>query len=202
MAVSAWLACTDLPSRIDTLRRLPRFFLDTGFSYGMFIKDETTRTGFHNAGATVGLAYQIQPGLSQFLRISFYRSISDDYGDLLDSFWSLKASIGLGYSAVFSWGRVFTQFGFEMDYLSGFKSSTNPRCKLWPDDPALCPSSQVTDPSFLFGGIGLVGVNVFISRSVFVTVQTGFSGYFVSNGPPLDLNFPFVLELGFGYAFF
>lgn len=202
LAVSAWLACTDLPSRVDNARRLPRVFLDTSFSYGMFLSDKTTRTGFHNTGLSIGLAYQIQPGLDTFIRLSFYRALEDSYGDLLDDFWSLKAAIGVGYSAVFSWGRVFTHFGFDMDYLSGFKSSTDPRCKLWPDDPDLCPASQVNAPSFLFGATGMVGVNVFVSRSVFVNIQAGVSGYFVSNGPLIDLNFPFVAEIGFGYAFF
>ena len=171
MAISSWLACADLPSRTDTLKRLPRVFLDTGFSYSMFAQDNSTRTGFHNIGLSIGTAYQIQPGLDTFLRLSFYQAREDSYGDLLDDFFSFRASIGVGYSAVFNWGRVFTHFGFEMDYLSGFKSSTEPRCKLWPDDPDLCPSSQVTEPSFLFGAVGLLGVNVFVSRSVFVMVQ-------------------------------
>ncbi|HNU67605.1 MAG TPA: hypothetical protein PKG82_00480 [Myxococcota bacterium] len=202
MAISSWLACADLPSRTDTLKRLPRVFLDTGFSYSMFAQDNSTRTGFHNIGLSIGTAYQIQPGLDTFLRLSFYQAREDSYGDLLDDFFSFRASIGVGYSAVFNWGRVFTHFGFEMDYLSGFKSSTEPRCKLWPDDPDLCPSSQVTEPSFLFGAVGLLGVNVFVSRSVFVMVQAGISGYFVSNSALVDLNFPFVVEFGFGYAFF
>jgi len=201
-AMSAWLACADLPSRVDTARRLPRLFLDTSFSYSMFATDNTTRTGFHNLGLAVGLAYQVQPGLDVFMKVNIYNSIEDRYGDLLDDFWSLRTSMGVGYSAVFSWGRVFTHFGFEMDYLSGFRSSTDPRCKLWPDDPELCASSEVSEPSFLFGATGMVGVNVFLSRSVFLTVQVGFSGYFVSSGDLSDLNLPWLSEIGLGYAFF
>jgi hypothetical protein len=202
LAVSAWLACADLPSRIDTSRRLPRIFLETGASYSMFLADNTTRTGFHNLGGAVSLAYQIQPGLDTFIKFNFYRSVEDSYGDLLDDFWSIRTAIGVGYSAVFSWGRVFTHFGFEMNYLSGFRSSTDPRCKLWPDDPELCESSTVSKPSFLFGAMGLVGVNVFLSRQVFMTMQVGVSGYFVANENLSDLNSPFVTEIGFGYAFF
>lgn len=201
-AISAWLACADLPSRVDTARRLPRLFLDTSFSYGMFAQDNSTRTGFHNLGIAVGLAYQVQPGLDTFMRVSVYNSIEDRYGDLLDDFWSLRTSMGVGYSAVFSWGRVFTHFGFEMDYLSGFRSSTDPRCKLWPDDPDLCGASDVSEPSFLFGATGMVGVNVFLSRSVFLAIQVGFSGYFVSSGDLSDLNLPWLTEVGLGYAFF
>jgi len=201
-AISAWLACADLPSRVDTARRLPRLFLDTSFSYSMFATDNTTRTGFHNLGLAVGLAYQVQPGLDVFMKVNVYNSIEDRYGDLLDDFWSLRTSMGGGYSAVFSWGRVFTHFGFEMDYLSGFRSSTDPRCKLWPDAPDLCASSEVSEPSFLFGATGMVGVNVFLSRSVYLTVQVGFSGYFVSSGELSDLNLPWLSEIGLGYAFF
>lgn len=201
-AVSSWLACADLPSRVDTIRRLPRLFLDTAFSYSMFAADNTTRTGFHNLGLSVGLAYQIQPGLDTFMKVNIYNSLEDRFGDLLDDFWSLRTSIGVGYSAVFSWGRVFTHFGFEMNYLSRFRSSTDPRCKLWPDDPDLCGTSDVSEPSFLFGAMGMVGVNVFLSRSVFLTIQVGFSGYFVASEELLDLNLPWVTEVGFGYAFF
>lgn len=201
-AVSAWLACADLPSRTDTLRRLPRLFLDTSFSYSIFGTDGTTRTGFHNLGLSAGLAYQIQPGLDTFMKVNVYNSLEDRYGDLLDNFWSIRVAMGVGYSAVFSWGRAYTHFGFEMDYLSGFRSSTDPRCKLWPDDPDLCLSSDVRDPSFLFGGTAAVGVNVFLSRSVFMTIQVGFSGYFASSGGLTDLNFPFFTDIGFGYAFF
>jgi len=202
LAISSWLACADIPSRTDTTRRLPRLFLNTGFSYSMFAADNTTRTGFHNLGVAVGFAYQIQPGLDTFMKLNVFRTLEDSYGDLLDDFWSLRTSIGVGYSAVFSWGRVFTHFGLEMNYLSGFRSSTDPRCKLWPDDPDLCGSSDVSAPSFLFGATGAVGVNVFVSRSVFVMVEVGLSGYFVAGEALSDLNFPFETGFGVGYAFF
>lgn len=200
-SLTAWHSCADLPSRRVAETRLPRFFMDTSSAYALFMK-VPTRKLFHNAGFGVGLSWQVQEGLDIFGRLNLFNSFPDPYGDLVRDFWSIRGIAGVGYSMRGLWGRVFVHTGLDVNYLSGFESTTDPACKFWPDDPERCQSSRVKRPSYLVGLNVSVGVNIAMAGPISLLVQAGVSSYFFSNETTPLLNFPFSLDLGLGYAFF
>lgn len=200
-ALTAWASCAELPSREPLVKRKPRFFMDTSGAYLLYLK-VPTRKLFHNAGFGLGLAWQAAEGLDVFGRLSLFDSFADPYGDLIEGFWSVRGVVGVGYSLVGDWGRVFVHTGLDVNYLSDFASTTDPQCKFWPDDPRRCPSSRIKRPSYLVGINGAVGVNVRLAGPIYLMSQVGSSAYFFSNDTTPDLNFPFSVELGLGYAFF
>lgn len=199
--LTAWAACADLPSREPRVTRKPRFFMDTSAAYALFLKVPTRRL-FHNAGFGLGLAWQAAEGLDVFGRLNIFNAFPDPFGDLISDFWSIRGVVGVGYSLVGDWGRVFVHTGLDVNYLSDFASTTDPQCKFWPDDPSRCAASRIKRPSYLVGINGAVGVNVRLAGPISLIVQTGFTGYFFSNNKTPDINFPFMLEAGLGYAFF
>ncbi len=199
--LTAWAACVELPSRELKVRQKPRFFMDTSGAYLLYLK-VPTRKLFHNAGFGLGLAWQAAEGLDVFGRVSIFESFPDSYGDLLEGFWSIRGVVGVGYSLVGDWGRVFVHSGLDINYLSDFASTTDPQCKFWPDDPNRCVSSRIKRPSYLVGINGAVGVNVRLAGPIYLMAQVGSTGYFFSNNSSPEVNFPFIAELGLGYAFF
>lgn len=200
-AVTGWTACVELPSREVKVRARPRFFLDTSAAYALYLK-VPTRKLFHNAGFGLGLAWQAMEGLDVFARMSLFNAFPDPYGDLIDGFWSIRGVVGLGYSLVGDWGRVFVHTGLDVNYLSDFASTTDPACKFWPGDPERCPTSRVKRPSYLVGMNAAVGVNVRVAGPISLMIQAGTTAYFFSNASTPEVNFPLVLEMGLGYAFF
>jgi hypothetical protein len=199
--LTAWASCADVPSRRLEKRKTPRFFMDTSAAYAVYLKTPTRRH-FHNAGLGIGLAWHAAEGLDILGRLNVFNSFPDPYEDLISDFWSVQAIAGAGYSLIANWGRVFVHFGLEMNYLSDFASTTDPQCKFWPNDLSRCDRSRIKNPSILLGINGTVGFNITISGPISLNFQTGVSAYYYSNKGVPDINFPYLLELGFGYAFF
>ncbi len=203
--VSAWLACTDLPSREPPRLRLPRFYMDTAGAYALFLR-HPTRNVFHNAGFGAGLSYQILKELDFFVRINLLTSFPDKYNDLLSGFTSIRFHTGVGYTLGGTWGRFFVHTGLDVQYLTDFVSSTDPSCKIsaWTNNPDFCNPAHVERlPYRLLGGAGVaVGVDVILFGPIYVTFKVGAATYFFPAGPASPLNFPLVGEAGLGYAFF
>lgn len=203
--ISAWFACTDLPSRLPPRERMPRFYMDTTGSYVLFLR-HPTRNVFHNAGFGVGLAYQILRELDFFARVNLLTSFPDKYNDLIAGFTSIRFHTGVGYTLQGAWGRFFVHTGLDLQYLTNFVSSTDPACKIaaWTNNPEFCNPAHVERLPYRFlGGAGVViGVDVFLLGPIYVTFKVGAATYFFPAGPASPLNFPLVGEAGLGYAFF
>ncbi len=203
--LSAWIACTDLPSRAPPRERLPRFYMDTTGAYTLFLR-HPTRNVFHNAGFGAGLSYQILKELDFFVRLNLLTSFPDKYNDLISGFTSIRFYTGVGYTLGGTWGRFFVHTGLDLQYLTNFVSSTDPSCKIgaWTNNPQFCDPAHVERlPYRLLGGAGVaVGVDVILVGPIYVTFKVGAATYFFPAGPASPLNFPLVGEAGLGYAFF
>ncbi len=203
--LSAWIACTDLPSRVPPRERLPRFYMDTTGAYALFLR-YPTRNVFHNAGFGAGLSYQVLRDLDFFVRLNLWTSFPDKYNDLISGFTSIRFHTGVGYTLRGSWGRFFVHTGLDLQYLTNFASSTDPSCKIgaWTNNPEFCNPAHIERLPYRFlGGAGVaVGVDVILVGPIYVTFKLGATTYFFPAGPASPLNFPLVGEAGLGYAFF
>lgn len=203
--LSAWIACTDLPSRAPPRERLPRFYMDTTGTYTLFLR-YPTRNVFHNAGFGAGLSYQILKELDFFVRLNLLTSFPDKYNDLISGFTSIRFHTGVGYTLGGTWGRFFVHTGLDLQYLTNFASSTDPSCKIgaWTSNPEFCNPDHVERLPYRFlGGAGVaIGVDVILVGPIYVTFKVGAATYFFPAGPASPLNFPLVGEAGLGYAFF
>ena len=200
-ALAAWLACAALPSHEPEPDHRPRFMMDTTGAYSLFLR-KPTRASFHTAGFSVGVAWQALEALDTFLRVNLLTSFPDRFGDLIEGFTSVRVVGGVGYSARWWWGRLFLHFGLEMQYLSDFVSTENPKCKFFGVDSPWCDAGDVSRlPSHLLAGVnGAFGMNIILGGPVYLAFQAGFSAYFLPFGS--NLNFPMTAELGLGYSFF
>ena len=200
-ALSAWLACTTLPSRATRRESRPRLFMDTTGSYSLFLQHPTT-TLFHVAGFGVGFAYQVLDNLDAFGRLNLSTSFPDRYGDLVEGFTAVRGVAGVGYSVRWGWGRAFLHTGFEAHYLSDFVSTRNANCKFFGVGSKVCGGDVKRLPGHVLLGMnGSVGVDFTITGPLQVVVQTGVSAYFYPIGANSPLNFPLFFEVGLGYAF-
>lgn len=204
--ISAWLACTDLPSRTPPRERFPRFYLDTTGVYSLFLQHKPTRNVFHNAGFGFGLSYQILKEMDFFVRWNISTSFPDRYNDLIAGFTGIRLHTGVGYTLGGTWGRFFVHTGLDLQYLTDFASSTDPSCKIdaWRGNPEFCkPEHVVRLPYRLLGGSAVViGVDVNLFGPIYGTFKVGAAIYFFPAGPGSPLNFPLIGETGLGYAFF
>lgn len=201
-SLSAWLACTTLPSRSYVDEKRPRFMMDTTGVYSLFLY-KPIRSFFHTAGFGMGFAWQPVVNLDTFARINIKTSFPDRYGDLVEGFTSVRTIIGVGYSGQWDWGRVFLHMGFELLYLSDFVSTENANCKFFGlDAKPWCSETDITRlPSHFLVGANLgTGLNVMLGGPVYLAFQAGVSAYFYPFGS--DINFPLTAELGLGYAFY
>lgn len=201
-AMSTWLACAELPSRVEPKREWPNFYMDTSGAYALFLK-YPTRKVFHNVGFGVGLSYQILENLDFFARLNLFTSFPDKYNDLVTGYTAIRAILGVGYTLRGDWGRMFVHTGFDLQYLSDFASSTNPNCKFFGVGSEFCRSSEVKRLPYRFlGGINVtLGANVTISGPIYLLVQAGVTAYFFPAGLDAPLNYPLSAEIGLGYAF-
>lgn len=200
--LSAWLACTDLPSRLEPEQPRPDFYMDTSGAYSLFLK-YPTRNVFHNVGFGVGLSYQILENLDFFTRLNLFTSFPDKFNDLVEGYTAFRAILGVGYTLRGDWGRMFVHTGFDFQYLSDFASSTNPNCKFFGVDSGFCADSEVKHLPYRFlGGINVtLGANVTISGPIYLLIQAGVTAYFFPAGLQAPLNYPLTAEIGLGYAF-
>lgn len=199
-AVSAWLACTDLPSKKPLGKRQARFFMSTLASYSIFALNTTTREPFHNAGFDVGLSYQAMEGLDVFGQVGLSRAFPDRYGDLVQGFWSVRGVAGVGYTYRAGWGRVFFHTGLEANYLSGFLATKDVDCKFWSASEGRCEATEFARPQYLIGIYTALGVDVRLFGPVYLSFLISSTVYAIAND--YSLNFPVMLEMGLGYAFF
>lgn len=200
--LSAWLACTDLPSRVEPESERPDFYMDTSGAYSLFLK-YPTRNVFHNAGFGVGLSYQILENLDFFTRLNLFTSFPDKFNDLVSGYTAFRAILGVGHTLRGDWGRMFVHTGLDFHYLSDFASSTDPNCKLFGVDSGFCAASEVKHLPYRFlGGISVtLGANVTISGPIYLLIQAGVTAYFFPAGLEAPLNYPLTAEIGLGYAF-
>jgi len=201
-AMSAWIACVTLPSRVETAKEHPQFYMDTSGAYSIFLRYPTTKV-FHNVGFGVGLSYQILENLDFFLRLNLFTSFKDEERDLIEEYTAFRGVLGVGYTLRGDWGRMFVHTGFDFQYLSGFASTNNANCKFFGTGSGFCPESEVKRLPYQFlGGINVtIGTNIVISGPIYLLVQVGVSGYFFPAGLQAPLNYPLSAEIGLGYAF-
>ncbi len=198
--LSRWLACAPIAEArppvhvVDTLRT------DLSVAYAPFLR-QPTRTAFQSIGFSVGVAHEFRSNLEWFSRLALHTSITDPYRDLLRSFNSVRASVGLGATVTRGPLRFFAQAGLDAQLLGSFEASVDPDCKLFGTDHRLCDRSKVTnlDQNVLAGVQAALGIQLHLGRDFLLGLRASMANYFL----PLDgtdkLNLPIGAELGLGY---
>lgn len=201
--LTRWLACAQVselapvsPGRSDDVR------LDTAASYALYYR-HPTREAFHGLGFAVGVAQEFRSNLEWFSRINMYTSISDPYRDLLHTFNSVRAMVGLGFTFRTQSMRVFVRPAIDVHLLGSFIETTDPQCKLFGTTSPQCDRGSVLDlDSHILLGLNLAtGVNLDLGRHFFVSLQASMASYFLPLAGTERLNYPVSGELGMGYRF-
>lgn len=204
--ISAWLTCLPTGSPIsDPGESLPknRFFIDTGFAYSLY-GQFTTRRLFHNLGMGLTAEYQFLRGLGVFGQVNLFTSTKDPDRDLLDSFTSVRTTLGLSYAFRGQWWRVYVRFGFDVQFLGSYVTTTDPWCKFAGQADSRCLESEFTDlgsGKITMGVHGGFGVQFFVSQHIYLTVRISTSAYIVPLNENTVVNFPVTSELALGYSF-
>jgi len=98
---SQWVACADFeldkPKQPQVLHK--RFYFDTNFGYGIYIR-HGTRQLYHNVGADIGFSFQFKENFDFFVRVSISGAAKDPDQDLLVSFESFRAMVGPGFTVL------------------------------------------------------------------------------------------------------
>ena len=204
--ISAWLTCLPtgepVPSATPLLPR-NRFFIDTGFAYSIY-GQFTTRRPFHNLGMGISAEYQFLRGLGVFAQVNLFTSTLDADRDLLDSFTSVRTSLGLSYAFRGHWWRVYVRFGFDVHFLGSYVTTTDPWCKFTGKGDTRCADSNFTDlgtGEVTMGIHGAFGVQFFVSKHIYLAIRTSTSAYIVPLSENTVVNFPFNGEFALGYSF-
>ncbi len=198
--LSRWLACAPIAEARPAARIADTLRTDLSAAYAPFLR-QPTRTAFQSVGFSVGIAHEFRQNLEWFSRLALHTSITDPYRDLLRSFNSVRAVVGLG--ATISRGplRFYVQAGLDAQLLGSFEASVDADCKLFGTDHRLCDKGKVTnlDQSILAGVQGAAGVQLHLGRDFLLGLRGSIANYFL----PLDgtdkLNLPAGIELGLGY---
>jgi len=204
--ISAWLTCLPTGSpitRSEDAVANNRFFIDTGFAYSIYGKF-TTRRLFHNLGMGLSAEYQFLRGLGVFGQINLFTSTQDPDRDLLDSFTSVRTTLGLSYAFRGQWWRVYVRFGFDVQFLGSYVTTTDPWCKFAGQADSRCTESEFTDlgsGKITMGIHGGFGVQFFVTRNIYLTVRASTSAYIVPLNENTVVNFPVTSELALGYSF-
>lgn len=199
--LSAWLSCTSLPSREYARETVSRFYFDTTGVYSLYLK-HPTRSVFHNAGIGIGFTFHALENLDTFARVVMVTSFPDRYNDLMEGFTGLNALVGIGYSIRWSWGRIFLHVGLDLNYLSDFLTTQNANCKFFGIGYECNEKDFFRLPSHILMGINSsFGLRIMIFGPVHTSFRTSVSTYFFPYGKAEELNFPFSVEFGLGYAF-
>lgn len=202
-ALSRWVACLPPPKQATSgPPPTPSFRLDTAGNYTFYLR-QPTRRPFHSLGFGAGVARSVGPGLEWFVRVHMLTSLSDPYRDLLYTFNSLRAVVGVGFIIKRRGYRLWARPGLDLHALGRFVATTDPECKLFGEQHPLCSSATIRDleQNVLFGFHLSLGAEVDLGRRFFVLAQLAGSAYVLPFSKADDLNFPLALDLGLGYRF-
>ncbi len=181
--------------------RDPWLFIDAGFAYSLFAQ-ETTREPFHNFGLALSAEFQFATGLGAFVEVAMFTSTLDPQRDLISSFTSVRALTGLSYAFRGAWWRFNVHFGFDVQFLGSYRTTTDPWCKFGGFSDPRCAEAETTDlASDVTGGFhGAFGVQFFVNRNVYLGLRIGMSAYIVPLEEAIKVNFPFTVQASLGYA--
>ncbi|MBT9557528.1 MAG: hypothetical protein IV100_15920 [Myxococcales bacterium] len=179
----------------------PWLFIDAGFAYSIFAQ-ETTREPFHNLGLAISAEFQFLSGLGAFVEVDMFTSTLDPQRDLVSSFTSIRTLTGLSYAFRGAWWRFNVHFGFDVQFLGSYRTTTDPWCKLGGFSDSRCAEAETTDlASDVTGGFhGAFGVQFFVNPNVYLGLRTGMSAYIVPLDEAIEVNFPFTVQASLGYA--
>lgn len=201
--VSRWATC--LPTHVG-LPKGPqsfpsRFFIDTNFSYSLFLKDPTRRV-FHNLGMGLSAEWQFAQSLGVFGQINMYTSIQDPDRDLKDSVSSVRVVAGLSFAIDQDWWRIFLRLGFDVHVPGSFTITTDAHCKFFGEGDKECTGDVFhLGGEITMGPTGALGAQFFVGRDLYVSVRINASTYVIPLDRSAVLNHPFGMETGIGYTF-
>ena len=198
--LARWLSCLNLEpeDHPDDDRGRLGFVVTTNHSTYF---STPTRAYFYNFGYGIGSFYELTPNLDLYVMSELYTSILDSYRDLRESFNTVRALVGVGFTFGPPRVRAFIYPALDVHYLGGFRTVTDPRCKLYGEDAAVCDQDSIStlDLDLLIGANLAFGARFFVTEHVFLQVSAAISTYFVPFTGASVLNFPFSGALGLGY---
>ena len=204
--VARMMACLPVRARAQQpkARGGQGIWMDTSAVGGAFLR-KPTRLQFYSLGFAAGVDQQLRPGFSFFGRVNVLTSLPDPYRDLLQSFNSLRGIVGVGFALQFGRLRLFLKPGVEAHVLGSAVATRDPGCKFFSLDHWTCnQTAAVTkqmEQDVLVGVNAAIGGQLDVGRGFFVTMQGSGTFYFLPLDGARDLNFPFLVELGFGSRF-
>ncbi len=181
-------------------REKGHFYLDSTFSYLVYLNPEQTR--FDNFGFSLSGSYMLSDNFALMSRVSIMVGGSDVEGDLLsDDFNSVRSFLGGAFSLRTGLFRPFVTFSVEANRISRFERTDNFFCKINRDAPACGPDDiESKPPGWLIGINSQLGTALNLYRDLFMTVSGNFTFYSLPfEDKPVDL--PLGLDAGLEYRF-
>ena len=206
--VTRWLSCV----RWEHVREpegphTARLFVDAGFGHSFFL-DTPTREFFHNVGFVGSVAWQVTSSFDVFAHFNVMTTLPDSNKDLFRSATTFQAIIGAGFTFRGRRLRFYVHPGIDLNYLGQLAWTLDPSCKFWASLPpeewpaGACDDRLIDslDPPILLGINVATGLDIFLTRDLYLNLQAATSFYFFPFEATDTLNFPLMFELKVGYA--
>jgi len=203
-AVSRWAACSpfqDVPKKLEEKNPL---VLSTAYQH-MVYPVNPTRNPLQTFGFSFEVGRYFRPSFGLVAKAQLMSSISDQYGDLLESFTSARLIVGPALSVSGSWWRLYVVPGAEFHYMGSFEVSSDPDCKFFAPGSSgavLCDPAPRSFPEEFVAGVNVsVGSQFFVAKEMFLSFAASLSTYIAPFDRSFNLNFPIGVEAGGGVAF-
>jgi len=203
---SRWVACTPFHMTQPTVETQHRFLFSAAYQQ-MAHLTYPTRSMLHSMGFSFETGLYLLNTFGLVSKVQFSTSLPDRFDDMLEPLRSVRLMAGPSFSLAGAWWRLYLVPSLEVQFLSAFRTSTDPDCKFYlrdsPGYAAMCNPAQVKHyPTEIQGGVNLsAGSQFFFSNRLFVGLSLSISTYFLPLDRSIEMNFPVSLEAGGGIAF-
>ncbi len=201
-----WVACTPFQTTQPTVETQHRFLFSAAYQQ-MAHLTVPTRSILHSMGFGFETGLYLLNTFGLVGKVQFSTSLPDRFDDLLEPLRSVRLMAGPSFSLSGVWWRLYLVPSLEVQFLSAFRTSTDPDCKFYlrdsPGYAAMCSPAHVKHyPTEIQGGINLsAGSQFFFSNRLFVGLSLSLSTYILPLDRSIEMNFPVSLEGGGGVAF-
>jgi len=204
-ALSGWHTCA-LQARQDLPPWRPdrrRWFLDIGYTHGLWLTHRRTRDIVQSVGGQITLAFEPSESFQVYARAAQLATLPDANGDLLDVFVTTRFGVGAGLSLGPERVRFFARTGLDLGIaLSDVRMTNDVNCKHFGADHPRCERIFTADaPAVWFGLDFSLGVRVALSAGWFIAFTSGVTSYIFDPSVTSDLNFPWNASLAVGAPF-
>jgi tetratricopeptide (TPR) repeat protein len=200
--LAAWHACaveSENPG-IFAVPRRPRWFLDIGYSHGVWLEHKRTRDYLQGVGGQLTVTWEPMGALQVFVRASQLVTLSDAKTDLLDEFVTSRITLGAGLVIGSRRLRAFARMGVDLGLsLSDIDMTTDVDCKHFGLDHPRCGTFFTAKaPAVWFGLDSSLGARLELADGFYLAFTVGITSYVLDPDTARNLNFPLHGSLGFG----